>query len=277
MPELPFRPLIFVAHPDDETIAFGGLLQRLAESLVVFATDGAPHGYGLEREFGSLNAYADLRFQEASRAMSRIPNSAFKRLTRPDGSYFRDQHLFEDLTEAAISLRAIAQSYSPDAIVSHAYEGAHIDHDACSFLAMHIAASLSLKRFEFPLYWLDERGTVIRQQFRDIALGLPIGGSQTTAADLGEWQLTEKEIQCKKRMLAEYHSQRGTVSTFSRETERMRLAHTNSAAFSIALCRDYMYQERRPRFYHTRRHRLSAKVLLKKFAEFEAGRQDWQK
>jgi hypothetical protein len=35
------------------------------------------------------------------------------------------------------------------------------------------------------------------------------------------------------------------------------------------LCRDYLYQDRPPRFYHTRRHRLPAKALLKKFAEFE--------
>jgi hypothetical protein len=39
-----------------------------------------------------------------------------------------------------------------------------------------------------------------------------------------------------------------------------------------------MYQEQRPRFYPTRHHRLSAKALLKKFAEFEAWRegQDWR-
>jgi LmbE family N-acetylglucosaminyl deacetylase len=52
--------------------------------------------------------------------------------------------LFEDLPDAATSLLAIAHTYSPDAIISHAYEGAHIDHDACSFLAMHIAAALSV-------------------------------------------------------------------------------------------------------------------------------------
>jgi hypothetical protein len=30
-----------------------------------------------------------------------------------------------------------------------------------------------------------------------------------------------------------------------------------------------MFQNRPPRFYHTRHHRLPAKTLLKKFAEFE--------
>jgi len=277
--QFPVRPLIFVAHPDDETLALGGLLQRLPAPLVVFATDGAAHGYGLERQFGSLKAYADLRFQEAARVMNWIPNAAFKRLTRSDGSHFSDQHLFEDLPDAATSLLAISQTYSPDAIISHAYEGAHIDHDACSFLAMHIAGALSVKLFEFPLYWLDRGGTVIRQQFRDIAAGVRTDGSQATAADVMEWRLSETEIQCKKKMLAEYHSQRGTVSTFAPETERMRLTRNNRASFSFSLCTDYMYQERRPRFYHTRHHRLSAKALLKKFAEFETWRagQEWWK
>ncbi len=279
--DFPQRPLIFVAHPDDETIAFGGLLQRLTAPLIVFATDGAPPGYGIERDFGSLKAYADMRFQEASRVIGRIPDSTFKRLSRPDGSYFSDQHLFEDLPDAAISLHAIAQSYSPDAIISHAYEGAHIDHDTCSFLATHIAAVLSVKRFEFPIYWLDKGGAVIRQRFRDTDSAFATGGSEGPAGDTIEWQLSEAEVECKRKMLAEYHSQRGTVATFApgTKTERMRLAATNRSSFFNAQCRSYMFQERRPRFYHTHRHRLPAKTLLNKFAEFEAWlqRQDWQR
>jgi N-acetylglucosamine malate deacetylase 2 len=258
-PEFPTRPLLFVAHPDDETLAFGGLLQRLPVSLVVIATDGASTGYGLERAFGSLKAYADLRFQEASRVFTHVPKSSFKRLIRSDGTHFNDQHLFEELPAAATSLLSIAREFAPDAIISHCYEGAHIDHDTCSFLAMHVAAAFGVKRFEFPLYWLDPRGKPVLQQFRDIG----------AAANAMEWQLSEAEIQCKKKMLAEYYSQRGTVSTFTPDVERMRPAPTTRASFSIAQCRSYMYQERRPRFYHTRHHRLSAKILLKNFVEFE--------
>jgi N-acetylglucosamine malate deacetylase 2 len=258
--EFPQRPLLFVAHPDDESIACGGLLQRVPESLVVFATDGAPPGCGLERIFGSLKAYGDLRAQEAARVFSHLQTSAFQRLTGPHGSHFGDQHLFEDLSAAATALRSLAAAFSPDAIVSHAYEGAHIDHDTCSFIAMHVAAALSLKLLEFPIYWLDPRGSVMRQQFRD-----------TSATEIMELQLTQPEIECKKKMMAEYQSQRGTVATFMPGVahERFRLVANTGATFAHALCRSYMYQERRPRFYHTRHHRLPAKVLLKKFAEFE--------
>jgi LmbE family N-acetylglucosaminyl deacetylase len=268
MPGEPFhRPLIFVAHPDDETLACGGLLQRFPGSLAVFATDGTPAGYGLERKYGSLKAYTELRFQEAARALSHVPTSSLKWLTAPDGSYFGDMHVHEDLPAAATSLRAIAQAFAPDAIVSHTYEGAHIDHDACSFIATHVAAALSLKRFEFPMYWLDQQGNAVLQRFRDGALGVAAAGLEGTG--VMKWQLSEAEIACKKKMMAEYRTQRSTVSTFDPGVERFRPATTASESFSVALCRDYLYQDRPPRFYHTRRHRLPAKALLKKFAEFE--------
>ena len=270
----PFRrPLIFVAHPDDETLACSGLLQRFPESLVVFATDGTPAGYGLERKYGSLQAYTGLRFQEAARALSHVPNSTFKWLTGTDGSYFADMHVYEDLPAAATCLRAIAQAFAPDAIVSHTYEGAHIDHDACSFIAMHVAAALSLKGFEFPMYWLDQSGKACLQRFRDGGLRVGARALESTEAQVMKWQLSEAEIECKKKMMEEYRTQRGTVSTFDPRIERFRPATSTSSSFSISLCRDYLYQNRPPRFYHTRRHRLSAKALLKKFAEFEDWRQ----
>lgn len=268
----PFRrPLIFVAHPDDETLACGGLLQRFPGSLVVFATDGTPAGYGLERKYGSLKAYTELRFQEAARALSHVLNCSSKWITAPDGSYFGDMHVYEDLPAAATSLRAIAQSFSPDAIVSHTYEGAHIDHDACGFIAMHVGNALSLKRFEFPMYWPDQQGNAVLQRFRDGGLGVAAAGLEGTGVI--KWQLSEAEIACKKKMMAEYQTQRGTVSTFDPGVERFRPATTTSASFSVALCRDYLYQERPPRLYHTRRHRLPAKALLRKFSEFE----NWRK
>lgn len=269
----PFRrPLVFVAHPDDETLACGGLLQRMPASLVVFATDGTPAGFGLERKYGSLKTYTELRFQEASRALRHVPSASVGWLTRADGSYFGDMHVFEELPEAATSLRTIAESFSPDAIVCHTYEGGHIDHDACSFLAMHVAEVLSLMRFEFPMYWADESGQAVLQVFRDVKPG--------AAGEVVEWQLDEAEIECKKRMMAEYRTQRGTVSTFAPAIERFRVAASDRLSFFVPQCRSYLYQSRPPRFYHTRRHRLSAKALLRKFAEFEKWRQqreDWRR
>jgi LmbE family N-acetylglucosaminyl deacetylase len=243
------RPLIFVAHPDDETIACAGLLQRMTASLVVFATDGAPPHYGFKHKFGTLEKYSTVRFQEAARALGHVPSCSFQRLTKPDGSYFVDQHLFHDLDWALGSMCRIARSFSPDVVLCHAYEGGHIDHDTCSFIAMHCAAALSLRRFEFPLYWEDENGKSIVQQFRD-------GGTVSV-----EWSLTAGEIACKEKMLGEYKSQAGLASAFPLSTERIRPATYTD--FSVTRCRHYSYRD----WWRTR---LSPKVLLKKFAQFEA-------
>jgi N-acetylglucosamine malate deacetylase 2 len=252
---LPFefsRPLILVAHPDDETIACGGLLQRMVASLVVFATDGAPPHYGFEKKFGTLAKYSNRRFQEAAAALSHVPTSSFQRLTKPDGSHFVDQHLFQDLSHAVASLCMIARAFSPDALVSHAYEGGHIDHDACSFIARHAAEALSLRRFEFPLYWVDDDGKAMVQRFRDIG-ATPL-----------EWRLTEVESACKRKMLAEYKTQPELASGFPPATEWVRVATRTD--FSIPLCRDYSYRNWRPRLWQPR---ISSKALLKKFAEFQ--------
>lgn len=247
------RPLIFVAHPDDEMLACGGLLQRMGSSLVVFATNGAPRHHGFERRFGTLQRYSDTRFQEAAAAIAQVSNCSFQRLTKPDGTYFVDQQLFRDLKQALGSLCHIARSFSPDALVSHAYEGGHIDHDACSFLTMHAAAALCLRRFEFPLYSRNPLGPLVLQQFSDEGCA-PL-----------EWQLSEAELSSKRKMLACYASQPGLASAFPIERERIRLATRTD--FSVALCGDYSYRNRWYRFW---RKSLSARALLKNFREFEA-------
>src|SRR5271166_2984414 len=112
------RLLVFVAHPDDESIGCGVLLQRIPTALVVFAVDGAPEGYGLERTFGSLENYSEKRFEEAGCALAHAGHRSFRRLNTRGGNYFPDRHLFEHLEEAGDSLLTIAREFSPDAIVS---------------------------------------------------------------------------------------------------------------------------------------------------------------
>jgi N-acetylglucosamine malate deacetylase 2 len=247
------RPLILVAHPDDETLACSGLMQRMASPLVVFATNGAPPHHGFERKFGTLQHYSDTRFQEATVALNHVPHGSFQRLTKPDGSYFIDEQLFRDLAQALTSLCRIARSFSPDALVSHAYEGGHIDHDTCSFLTMHAAVELALRRFEFPLYSRNSLGQLVLQQFCDEGCA-PL-----------EWQLTEAELSCKRKMLAAYASQRGLASAFQLGTERIRIATRTD--FSTAPCRDYSYRNRWQRLW---RKDLSASALLKNFKQLGA-------
>jgi N-acetylglucosamine malate deacetylase 2 len=246
-------------------------------SLVVFATDGAAPGHGSERNYGSLKAFSELRFQEARRALAYTPNALFQRLARPNGSYFVDQHLFEELPEAAVCLRGIARSFSPDVVISHAYEGGHIDHDACAFLAMHAAADLGLQRYEFPLYWMDAQGKSVVQQFRDIHNRGVASGLQGSRADVVDWKLSEEVTERKTKMLETYQTQAGLALAFPPSVEQFRLAPNDESSFTVARCSYYSYRNRRRRlrdyFPRTQRRRIHANALLKKFAEFEA----WQR
>ena len=223
--------LVLAAHPDDETIACSGLLQRATASLVVFAVDGAPPRYGFERKFGSLRQYSELRFREASSALQNIPHCLFRRLTKPDDSWFVDQHLFLNLPDAFASLISIVNDFSPDLLVSHALEGGHIDHDACHILANRAAHCLHLPALEFPLYWRSPRGQDIFQKFRD----------QREREFL--LNLTEQERTRKLQMLAQYRSQHGLVSVFDLETERFR--PVTPLDLSRVPWQDYPFENRR--------------------------------
>jgi N-acetylglucosamine malate deacetylase 2 len=241
------RVLVLAAHPDDETIACSGLLQRATASLVVFGVDGAPPHYGFEKKFGSLQRYSEERFVEASRALSFVPHCSMRRLSRRDGTWFLDQHLFLEFPEAFASLVQIVDEFAPDVLVSHAFEGGHIDHDACHILAKRTARALDLRSLEFPLYWRSEDGRDVFQQFR--------------AGFDGEFvlQLSQEESRVKRRMLSEYRSQKSLMSVFRLDPERFR--------------RVLRTDQREPTWveypFENRRTPLKAELFLRKAAEFD--------
>src|ERR1051326_5369869 len=47
------RTLVLIAHPDDEALGCGALLQRVREPVVCFATDGAPLAAKWWQPYGS--------------------------------------------------------------------------------------------------------------------------------------------------------------------------------------------------------------------------------
>jgi len=239
------RVLVLVAHPDDETIGCSALLQRASSALVVFAVDGAPPHYGFEKKYGSLKRYSDIRFLEASLALRALPHCSFGRLARQNGAHYVDQHLFEELPEALASLNQFVCRFSPDFIVTHTHEGGHIDHDACHFLAAHIARAHSLMLMEFPSYWKAQDGRDIFQQFRsnrnnDVIL-----------------KLSEHEIEVKRQMLASYRTQQALTPVFHLHTERFRPALQES--HNECAWADYAFENRR--------RRLKAKVFLEKIEQ----------
>jgi LmbE family N-acetylglucosaminyl deacetylase len=243
----PGRVLLLAAHPDDETLSCAGLLQRAADALVVFAVDGAPPHYGFEKKFVSLQRYSELRFREAECALRYISQCCFHRLAKPDNTTFVDQHLFLSFPDAFTSLLRIARQFSPGLIVSHAFEGGHIDHDACHVLTACAASVLNVPFLEFPLYWRNEQGTDVLQQFR---------GTREKEILL---QLSQEEIAVKQRMLAEYRSQSSLAAVFNAEVERFRPA--SNQPITTAPWRKYPFENR------WRQLRLES--FLEKVAQFQ--------
>src|SRR5215813_3396381 len=111
MDEKAFAPLVgstlvLAAHPDDEVVACGALLQRMQRAVVVFATDGAPRSEGFWKKYGSREAYAEVRRQEARHALRSVGASAlFLSDFVPDG--IADQELFHTLPLAIIALEKV--------------------------------------------------------------------------------------------------------------------------------------------------------------------------
>ncbi len=199
------RTLVLVAHPDDEAVGCGILLQRMREPAVVFATDGAPEDPYFWGRFGSRLHYAGIREQEAKLALGAMRVSQVEFLRS-----ITDQQLHLHLEEAFTSLVGAIERLRPEALLTLAYEGGHPDHDACSFLAHHLGIRFSLPVWEFPLYFRDPGGGEAQTEF------LETRGGEVTI------EPTPEEMGRKRTMLAAYASQTETLQRFTAALEHFR-------------------------------------------------------
>jgi N-acetylglucosamine malate deacetylase 2 len=200
------RTLVLVAHPDDEAVGCGALLQRMSHPLVVFATDGAPRSDFFWQNYGSREDYALNRYVEADNALKAVGVSRFQLLL--ENNAIVDQELYLHLDGAYEALRSIIEQESPNAILSMAYEGGHPDHDSCSFLASVAAEQFGLPLWEMPLYH-RVTGQVERQRFLDNIAGT-------------ELDISREELICKMNMFACYDSQAEVLREFLPYLERFR-------------------------------------------------------
>ena len=118
------RTLVLVAHPDDECIAFGGSLQRMRDPVVVFATNGSPVDPYFWKSYGSREAYAALRQQEALKSMSAagVKDVIFL-ADMPGGEVLVDQELFRNPAPAFDLLADLMRRRMTTALLTLAYEG----------------------------------------------------------------------------------------------------------------------------------------------------------
>jgi LmbE family N-acetylglucosaminyl deacetylase len=204
------RTLVLVAHPDDECVMCGGLLQRISHPMVLFATDGAPHDPYFWQRYGSRERYAEIRTAEARHALHAVGVGRFDYLRRADESFFTDQELFRNLDVAFAAVSAVVHEFRPDAILTLAYEGGHPDHDTCSFLAANLGDEFDVKVWEAPVYHRSVDGAVVKQEF------LMSSGGECAL------ELTPGELARKMTMWKAYESQ-SFIGSFDAGIERFRI------------------------------------------------------
>src|SRR5205085_11657412 len=130
--------------------------------LLVHVTDGAPRdgrdaaAYG----FAALADYAAARRAELAAALAMGRAERIRTLCLG----IVDQEAMGQLDSLAHRLGELLQTEMPDAVITHAYEGGHPDHDAAAF-AVHAACRL-LDRDGAPAPGIIEMTSHFRQDAR---------------------------------------------------------------------------------------------------------------
>lgn len=200
-----------VAHPDDECIAYGGILQRMREAHLMYLTDGSPHDEYFWKNHGSREAYSRMRQLEARAAAANIGINNVEFVADKVPSLV-DQQLFRNLDVAHGVLRERVKDLRPDAIATLAYEGGHPDHDSCNLLCSIMSSETGIPVWEAPLYRRhpEDSKTGVYQDF------VLRNGTE-------QWfEPTLEELDRKKKMCAAYPSQGDFISAFRLNPELMR-------------------------------------------------------
>jgi N-acetylglucosamine malate deacetylase 2 len=201
--------LVLAAHPDDEVIMCGALMQRMQAAVVIFATDGAPREESFWRQYGSRQAYAEIRREEAHTALSAVGACPVFLSNRVDGG-IADQELFRVLPAAITAVEKILVQLQPDCILTPAYEGGHPDHDAACFIGWIMGRRACLPVWESPLYHRRADGASAPQTFPE-----PTGDEVELVA---ECEMLRRKIE----MFHAYKSQGLVLDGFRPDVETFR-------------------------------------------------------
>lgn len=212
------RPLIVIAHQDDE-LNYAGLIKRLGrDTHIVWLTNGD----GLYFEMGvKPEEYARIRKEEAINAASAVDikeeNLHFLGFSEVEiYKRFADLHkspqninlhreFFGEMKEA---IKKAVFEYNPDVVITDAWQGGHIEHDLthfftyCAVRDYEKEKKLKIDFIHLPEY---EYTILIAMRFHPLYRG-----------ERYRIHLTEEEIEAKRRVIEAYPSQKRLFSKFER-------------------------------------------------------------
>jgi len=200
------RPVVIAAHPDDEVIGAGATLARFTDAVVIHVTDGAPRNHPAWQNFAAERR----REAEAAMALVGLVPSQIVALNYPDGGTQCA------LASLAVQLMQIIATRRCGVVITHAYEGAHPDHDATAF-SVHAACRILAR--SAPL--------LVEMTSYHMVAGRFVTGEFLPHADAGaivEHWLDAHEQETKSRMLGLFRTQGNLLATFPLTYERFRTA-----------------------------------------------------
>ncbi|MBR0665532.1 PIG-L family deacetylase [Roseomonas hellenica] len=205
--------LLVAAHPDDEVIGIGAQLSRFRDITLLHATDGAPrdgrdaamHG------FADVESYAAARRRELLEAIAVAGIAADRALA----CGIPDQQATLRLADLTRQLAALIAARRPAALITHAYEGGHPDHDATAF-AVH--AALRLTDAPRPTL-LEMAGYYAGPQGMETGCFLPMAGCAPVRLPV-----SPAARESKLRMIACFATQARVLAGFPVDVEALRPA-----------------------------------------------------